>query len=78
MESSSEVGAAFYELPPDAFPFTLQYLRADTCQVIYAQRVTGPGCLKIPPLGPRYGVPIAARIITADGAVVSEYWPEGT
>ena len=54
---------AFHDLPADAFPFTIEFFRADTKEVVHTIRVEGPGMVEVPPLSKMHGgVEIDTRI----------------
>lgn len=55
---------AFYDLPADAFPFVIEFTRADTGAVVHRIEVTGPGAITVPGLGRQLGgVRIDARVV---------------
>lgn len=54
---------AYADLPADAFPFTVEFLRTDTGEVVHTIRVEGPGALAVPALRHKYGVTIDVRIV---------------
>lgn len=63
---------AFGDLPADAFPFTIQFLRHDTREVVHSIYVDGPGAIAVPALKDKYG-PIDVRMITPQG-VTEQIW----
>lgn len=61
----------FHNLPADRFPFTIEFLRVDTKEVVHTIRVEGAGALVVPPLAQQYGVRVSVRVTFPDGEVVA-------
>ena len=63
---------AFRDLPAEAFPFTVELLKADTRTVVWTATVDGPGALRVP--GPDETGPgrKIVRVTFADGTVQEE------
>ena len=66
--------SAFHDLPARDFPLVIEAFDL-TDQVVWQQRVVGPGSLYIPPLADDHG-PVRIKITYADGRV-SEASPPG-
>jgi hypothetical protein len=63
--------SAFHDLPASAFPFTMELLDAETREVRWSQRVTGPAAVRVPSRDEiNNGKPLASRVTFADGEVV--------
>lgn len=58
---------AFGDLPADAFPFTIEFFRHDTGEVVHTIHVPGPGAIAVPALAADVGVKIDVRIISPQG-----------
>lgn len=54
---------AFHDLPAEDFPFTIEFMRADTNEVVHTIRVEGPGVVSVPALAKRLGVEIKVRTV---------------
>lgn len=61
---------AFGDLPAEAFPFTIEFLRHDTREVVHSILVDGPGVIAVPALAGKHG-PIDVRLVTPQG--IQEY-----
>lgn len=59
----SDRPTVFHDLPAEDFPFTVEFLRVDTEEVVHRIRVTGPGAVEIPPLAKIHGVEMKVRIV---------------
>jgi hypothetical protein len=60
---------AFHDLPAECFPLRMRFFAAG--DVVFDERVDGPGAIYIPPLAQEYG-PVTCRIDFADGSYVEE------
>jgi len=58
-----------FDLPPEAYPFTVEFLRSDTKEVVHTIHVPGPGAVTVPGLRQQYGVEMEVRVTYADGEV---------
>lgn len=67
---------AFHNLGPEAFPFTIEFLRADNGAVVHRIEVTGPGAVDVPPLAREHGVEIGVRIVKDGHRGVAWFRPE--
>lgn len=66
--------SVFADLPASAFPFTIEFLRTDTGEVLWSTVATGPGGSHIPKLGsPDYR--LMCRMTFANGEVVEALAP---
>lgn len=63
--------AAFADLPAEAYPFTLEFFKKDTKEVVHTIEVTGPGTVDVPGLSTVHG-PIGVRVTFADGEVIED------
>lgn len=45
---TNDLPVAFHDLPAELFPFTVEYLDADSKQVVESTTVEGPGAIQIP------------------------------
>ena len=64
------IPAQFVDLPESDFPFTIEFLDAESGQVVWEKRVEEPGALMIP--GRAYtneGRPVRVRVTYPDGEV---------
>jgi hypothetical protein len=68
----TEHPTAFFDIPEDQFPFTIEFLRSDTHEVVHTIVITEPGGMKVPPLRQQLGVPVNVRITRKDGSQTSE------
>lgn len=59
---------SFHDLPAELFPLTLRAFN-QAGEEVWAETVTGPGALYIPPLADEHG-PVRIRIEYGDGTVV--------
>lgn len=66
------MSGSYHDLPATAFPFTVQLVRADTQQVVWETRVSGPGVIHVPGMAAELGVPVMARLVLPDGHVIEE------
>lgn len=60
----------FRGVPPDMFPFTIEYLNSAGA-VIHTEQVTAPGVLSVPNLVDLWG-PISVRMLWPDGSVTPQ------
>lgn len=63
---------AFHDLSPESFPFTIEFFRVDTLEVVHTIEVLGPGAVHVPPLANQLGVRVGVRMHFADGHSVEE------
>lgn len=63
-------GPSFHDLPAHYFPFTIEFFREDTGEVVHTIEVAGPGGFTVPALGQEHGVPIGVRAIAANGKII--------
>ena len=63
------MGIPYYELTPDAFPFTIELIDVDNDETLHKVEVTGPGPVRIPGFAPRR---VRVRAEFADGNVIEE------
>lgn len=63
-------GEAFFDIPGEAYPFTMEFINDETGEALETIQVTGPGAIHIP----GQDVPTRVRITYANGEV-SEMGP---
>lgn len=51
----------FVDLPEQAFPFLIEYIRASDGETVDQVCVTGPGAIEVPPLAEKHG-PMRVRL----------------
>lgn len=70
MGAVTNTPASFHDLPAHEFPFTVEFFREDTGEVVHTIEVAGPGGFTVPALGQEHGVSIGVRVITPSGETI--------
>jgi hypothetical protein len=64
------IDPGFFDLPAEAYPFTVEFLDATTFGPVWSATVTAPGLMRIPAARElNGGAPVITRITFADGDV---------
>lgn len=67
---------SFVDLPADDFPFTIEFFRTDTGEVVHTILVEGPGSVLVPALTKQYGgVKMGARVVDKYGKSSQSEYP---
>ena len=61
---------AFSDFNPEDFPFTIRLIDVDTGLVVFTEKVTGPGALRIPGLAESGARAVSAEIVFPSGRVI--------
>lgn len=69
---------AFHDLPPSAFPMTVELVDRLSGDVVWSVQVDGPGAVKVPGRDERPGGDVIARVTFADGHAAQSDPPQET